>query len=224
MPDLSLIHCTVPARHGSAPHPALILLHGLGANELDLLSFAHVMDPQVFAISARAPYSYYTGYMWYDLDRDGPGLGSESIERSLKLLHRFLGGAMEAYPIDPTRVFLGGFSMGAAMAGAMALLEPERVAGVIMASGYLPPDAGGRYRGQDAADHPIFMGHGTLDPVVPVQYARMTRDYLRGTPVELTYREYEIGHEVSVEELTHMASWLSAALARNRPSIQATRE
>ena len=108
------------------------------------------------------------------------------------------------------------------MSGAIALLEPELVAGVVMASGYLPPDPDGRYRAHGAAGHTIFMGHGTLDPMVPVQYARMTRDYLLGTPVDLTYREYQIGHEVSVEELTEMSSWLTAVLAEPDSRVEAT--
>ncbi len=211
--DFALTHRALPARAGSGPHPCLLLLHGLGSNELDLLSMAPELDPRVFTISARAPFAYrWGGYMWYDLEQHGPGLGSASIERGLDLLRRFVGEVVEAYPVDPKRLYVGGFSMGAAMAGALALLEPETISGALMTSGYLPPDQRRRYRGQDAAGHPIFQAHGTYDPVVPIDVGRRTRDYLQRSPVDLTYREYPIGHEVSLDELRDIAAWLSDVL------------
>jgi phospholipase/carboxylesterase len=218
MTDLSLTHRTHPARAGAPPHPGLVLLHGLGSNELDLLSMAPAIDPRAYIISARAPLSYrWGGYMWYDLEQHGPGLGSESIESALQLLERFLTEVIEAYPIDPERLYVGGFSMGAAMAGALGLLYPERAAGAIMVSGYLPPDGQGRYRMEAAVGHPYFQTHGTNDPVVSIDYARQTRDFLLQTPVDLTYREYPIGHEVSLPELQDLAAWFSRVLD-SRPS------
>lgn len=223
MTEFSLTHRSIPPRSGSPPHPGLVLLHGLGSNELDLLSMAPQVDARAYIISARAPLSSaWGGYMWYDLERHGPGLGSESIETSLNLLGRFLGEVLQRYPIDAQSLYLGGFSMGAAMAGALALLEPERVAGVIMLSGYLPPDPTGRYRGKDAAGRPFFQAHGTMDPLVPIEAARRTRAYLDGTGVELTYREYPIDHGVSFDELLEVSTWLSAALDRGAPEARST--
>lgn len=213
MPELSLIHRTQPARSGSPPYPGLVLLHGLGSNELDLLSMAPVIDPRTYIISARAPLSYrWGGYMWYDLEQHGPGLGSESIEAALQSLERFLQEVIESYPIDSQRLYVGGFSMGAAMAGALGLLYPEKVSAGIMVSGYLPPDPGDRYRTAAAAGHPYFQAHGTNDSVVSIDVARQTRDFLLGTPIELTYREYPIGHEVSLPELQDLAAWFAAVL------------
>lgn len=150
--------------------------------------------------------------MWYDLERHGPGLGSESIEEALRLLERFLDEVIDAYRIDPRRLYVGGFSMGAAMAGALGLLYPETVAAAIMVSGYLPPDPDRRYRSEAATGHPFFQAHGTNDPVVSIDYARQTRDFLLQTPVDLTYREYPIGHEVSLPELQDLADWFSGVL------------
>lgn len=209
----TLIHQTVPARRGVPPHPALLLLHGLGDTEAGLLPIASQIDPRVYVISARAPFPHsWGGYAWFDLEHHGPGLGSESIEHSIGLLDRFLGELLATYPIDPDRLFIGGFSMGAMMAGAISLLHPERVRGTIMISGALPPDATGRYRMSDVAGLPIFIGHGTEDPVVPILYARMTRDYLLNTPVQITYREYPTGHGVTLEEITDLAAWFTEVL------------
>ena len=81
-----------------------------------------------------------------------------------------------------------------------------------MASGFLPPPDGGSYRSAEAAGHPFFQAHGIHDTTVPLEYAHMTRDFLQATPVDLTYREYPIGHEVSMEELQDLHAWLSRVL------------
>jgi phospholipase/carboxylesterase len=196
------------------------LLHGLGSDELDLYAIATQLDTRVFAISARAPNAYqWGGYMWYDL-AEGPGLGGAGIQGSLDLLRSFLDEIVERYPVDAQRLFVGGFSMGAAMAGALALLEPERVRGAAMISGYLPPPAPQHpYRPEAAAGHPIFQSHGTLDRVIPLQYARHTRDYLQSTQIDLTYREYPIGHEVSLEELRDLEAWIERQVLGERDSV-----
>lgn len=215
MPPTTLVHRVRPASSGAAPHPGLLLLHGLGSNEDDLFTLASQLDPRLTAISVRAPQSYrWGGYMWWDIDQESAGLGGAGIQASMKLLDRFLTEAIAAYDLDAARIYAGGFSQGAAMAGAFGLLHPDRVAGAIMASGFLPPDPDndGRYRTEEAAGHPFFQAHGTADPVVSITYARMTRDFLETTPVDLTYREYPMGHEVSLDELQDLRRWLDGTL------------
>jgi phospholipase/carboxylesterase len=106
------------------------------------------------------------------------------------------------------------------MSGALALLEPDRVAGAVMISGYLPPPAAGRaYPPGSGAGRPFFQAHGTVDTVVPLLYARQTRDFLLASGAQLTYREFPIGHEVSAEELQDLDAWLREVLsgAASRP-------
>jgi phospholipase/carboxylesterase len=188
-------------------------LHGLGSNENDLIALAPLLDERLFVVSVRAPLTYrWGGYTWFDLEKDGPGLGTKTIESSLTVLRTFLEELEQAYPIDPDRLYLGGFSMGAAMAGAMLLLYPEKLAGAIMVSGFLPPDGSSRYRLAETAGRPLFQAHGLHDPVVPLEYAHQTRDFLQTTPVELEYHEYPIGHQVSDDELRDLVAWLDQRL------------
>jgi phospholipase/carboxylesterase len=224
MATFSLIHRLQPARRGAPPHPGLLLLHGRGSDENDLLALAAELDPRLFTVSARAPFRFpWGGYMWYDLEANMAGRPSqESIQASLDRLRRFLDEIVAAYPIDQQRLYIGGFSMGAAMAAALALLEPKRLAGAIVLSGYLPLHTALPYRPQEAAGHPFFQAHGTFDPVLPVQLARLTRDYLTQTPVDLTYREYPIGHEVGDQELRDLAAWLTSVLDVQEPETQPT--
>lgn len=217
MPDLSLVHRTIPARSGSAPHPGLLLLHGRGTDESDLLSLGHELDDRLFVVSARAPFRFpWGGYAWYGLDPSGVGFPEpRGLESSLDLLRSFLGEIMEAYPIDPARFYTAGFSMGSVMAGTLGLVEPERVAGAMILSGYLPLHSGLAFRPDDATGHPFFQGHGSLDPVIPVSFGRETAEYLRGTPVDLTYREYPIAHAIGPQELDDMRSWMESALDKS---------
>ncbi|GAC1324835.1 MAG: alpha/beta fold hydrolase [Chloroflexota bacterium] len=222
MPETPLNHRSRPATTGHGPYPALILMHGLGSNEDDMMSLAPHVDDRMYVFSLRAPLpSRWGGYSWFDYEVEGPWVGGRSIGRSLTAVSQFLNAVVEDYPIDPTRIYLGGFSMGAAMTGALVLLEPERVAGGLMISGFLPPDGSPpRYRGSDAAGHPIFQAHGTRDHIVSIAFARQTRDFLQRTPVDLTYREYPIGHEVSAPELSDVAEWLTSVLDGYDAAVQ----
>lgn len=214
---MDLVHLVRPAE-GAGPHPGLVLLHGLGSNEQDLFTFAGQIDPRLTVISVRAPLPYgYGGYMWYDLN-EGSGLQGEGISGSLAALDEFLQGLPDRYDVDPARLYLGGFSQGAAMAGASGLLHPDRVAGVVMLSGYLPPPAEGdeRYFSGRAAGKPFFQANGTLDQVVLIAWGRATRDALQKAGVALTYREYPMAHEVILPEVMDLARWLDGAL---RPAL-----
>jgi phospholipase/carboxylesterase len=214
MPDLSLVHRTAPARSGDAPHPGLLLLHGRGTDENDLLPLAGEIDDRLFAVSARAPFHFpWGGYAWYGLDERGVGYPEEeSLLESLRLLRQFVGEILEAYPIDPSRLYALGFSMGSVMAGTLALADPQRVAGGMILSGYFPIHNDLPLQPAEAAGHPIFQGHGTMDGVIPVSFGRETRDYLETTPVDLTYREYPMGHQISGPELADMRAWMSERL------------
>lgn len=212
-PD-TLQYVALSARSGAPPHPGLLLLHGRGSNEQDLLSLGSYIDPRFVVISARGPFTFGPdSYYWYDLDASLAGQPSpESIEFSLSLVTQFIDQIIPAHSIDPEKMLVGGFSMGGAMAAASALMFPDRVAGAIILSGYVPIHTDLPYRADECAGHPIFQGHGTLDEVLPVDLGRMTRDYLSRTPVELTYREYPIAHEVSPQELEDVAKWTREVL------------
>lgn len=209
---LKLVHRTAAAREGSEPYPALVLLHGIGSDELDLLGLTPQIDSSLFVISLRAPNAYGGyGYSWYDLSL---GFGrSESLERSIDLVAGFLREMREVYPIDPARVYVGGFSQGAAMTLATSLLHRDLVAGSIALSGYLPPEL--PYPA-DSGGLPVFQAHGIHDPTVPVHAARLTRDALLERRVDLTYREFPIGHAVSEAELKELAEWVDRQLANTR--------
>lgn len=212
----SLTHVIVEPRSGSAPHPLLLLLHGRGADEYDLLPLVGELDPRLLTVSVRAPHRVPgSGYMWYALDERGVGFPDrESIVPSMDQLLALVRQIIAERPgeIDPTRVYTAGFSMGAVMAASLALTAPAEVAGAAILSGYVPTGSDLSIEPEALTGHPFFVAHGTLDPMIPVVWGRKSRETLAQFPVELEYHEYREGHEIGSDELTDLAAWFTRVL------------
>jgi phospholipase/carboxylesterase len=205
----SLAHRFEPARAaGSGPTPGLLLLHGRGADELDLLGIVPALDSRLAVVSARAPFELGFGYYWYELlDIGRPE--ERSFRQALALLDAFSVEMLTRYQLEPTQLYVLGFSQGAMMAGALALTQPDRFAGTLALSGYLPLHAGLTLEASQQAGNAWFVAHGERDPVIPVGFGRESRDYLSSAGADLTYREYPIPHAISDAELADIAQWLT---------------
>lgn len=197
--------------------PLLVLLHGIGADELDLLPVADALDPRLSVLSLRAPHpAEPMGYAWYALDWSAspPAPDLEQAERSRRELVAALPELASRAGADPARTFLFGFSQGATMALAVALTHPELVRGVVLLSGRVLPGLEGR-----AAPPARLAGlealvlHGVDDDVLPVERGRETRDLLaRLVGPRVEYREHDAGHFVTRESIADVARWLSARI------------
>lgn len=209
---LSHLAVSPAVRADEGPPPGLLLLHGRGADERDLLGLAPALDPRLLIVSARAPLPLGWGYHWYELGEIGAP-ESESFGRSLDLLAAFIPTVVTGFGIDPRRLFLLGFSQGAMMSGSIALTRPDLAAGAVLLSGYLPLSSGLPIAEDRLAGFPVFVGHGVDDPVIPVAFGRQAGDYLTRIGANLTYREYPIEHRISELELDDIAAWLSSRLA-----------
>src|SRR5262245_8473785 len=140
---LSLVHLVRrPERAGASP-PLLILLHGIGSNEEDLMGLEPYLDERFVVVSARAPHPYgWGGYAWFEIEwlPNVIVIDRAQAEQSRDLIVRFIGEAAAAYGADPARVYLMGFSQGAMMSGWVALTHPELVAGAALMSGRVPEE------------------------------------------------------------------------------------
>ena len=196
-------------------HPVLLLLHGRGTNEDDLLSLADYLDPRFFIVSVRAPFKFeegFGGYTWYDLQGIGtphPEQFSESYER----LTQFVSDVRENYPVDPQRMFMLGFSMGSIMSLALSLTKPELIRGVVAHSGYIPENTSLKFAWDRLQNLSLFVAHGVDDPVIPVHLGRRAQDLLSKTQADLTYKEYPIPHTMSEQSVSDLADWLREKLA-----------
>ena len=192
--------------------PLLLLLHGYGANEEDLLDLVPHLDARLFCVSARAPYALdFGGFAWFDIEIGPAGVrfAFAEAEEPLVQVLSLVDALRRAH--RPTRVFIAGFSQGASMALAAALKRPRAFAGAIALSGVcesdmLPEDAAS-VRGLK-----VFMSHGRFDPVIPIAQARASRDRLAPLGLDLLYKEYDMPHAIAQLCLEDLASWLRAQL------------
>ena len=201
--------------NGKKP-PLLLLLHGFGASETDLIGFAEYLDKRFFVASARAPIALgWGGFAWFEINYAGGSISiqSEQAETSRQKLLKFIDEIAAKHDLDTARIYLAGFSQGAIMTYSLILTEPEKFAGAVPMSGILAlenlqnPAAAERLQ-----DFPIFVSHGVHDQVLPVQMGRQARAILEKLPVKLDYKEYPVAHNISEESLADVAAWLTARL------------
>jgi len=196
----------------------LLLLHGIGSNERDMAALAPFLDPRLVVLSVRSPLPIGPdAYAWFRVafTPHGPVVDAEQAAQGLELLPRFARAAAAAYGADARRVYVAGFSQGGIMALGGLLTAPETFAGAIMMSGRLPDEVleraapPQRLRGKG-----VLVLHGTQDATLPVAHGRAARERLERLPVDLTYREFEMGHTVSLPSLQFAARWLAQELDR----------
>ncbi len=213
---MPLVHRLVAARSPSPRPPLLVLLHGIGADEADLLPLVPHLDPRFLVISARAPHPEPPGHRWYAIDwaTSPPSADPAEIIASRDLLGRFVEGAVAEHGADPARVFLLGFSQGAIMALALLLARPDLVRGVVAHSGRLARLAGSDAPADALARAEVLLLHGEEDPVVPASEGRKAHrvlDALVGT--RATWVAFPgLGHAISAESLGVAARWLTERL------------
>ncbi len=217
MKQLSLTHIVrQPAVPSEGRPPLLVLLHGIGSNEQDLMGLAPSLDGRFLIASARAPITLERGaYAWFHIQFTPTGIviQPQEADASRLLLLKFVDELVEAYGADPSRVYLMGFSQGCIISLAAALTHPEKFAGVVGMSGRLMPEIEPLIApAEQLRGLAMIIVHGTLDQVLPVSYGRGIRDRLQTLPVDLTYREYPMPHTVSPESLRDIAAWLSTRL------------
>jgi phospholipase/carboxylesterase len=214
---LALTHLVQqPRRRGAGAPPLLILLHGYGSNEQDLFGLAPYVDPRFLVVGARAPHTLMPGgYAWFQLDWTARGLVIDlaQAEASRKLVARFVGEVVATYAADPHQVYLCGFSQGAILSATVALTEPELAAGAVLMSGRVPDAIRPMIAPAERLDGlPFLVTHGLYDQVLPIANGRASRALLETLPVELTYREYPMAHEINAECLHDVTKWLTARL------------
>lgn len=212
-----LEHRVIPPRARSAQPPLLVLLHGIGADEADLLPIVPFLDPRFLVVSARAPHrAEPMGYRWYAIDwsTTPPRADSAEMVASRDLLGRFVEEATAAYGADRSNVFLFGFSQGAIMSLALLVARPELVRGVVAHSGRLSRLPGPALSADALAHAALLILHGAQDPVVPASEGRKAYEVLAPLMgARVAYRAFEdLGHGISEESIAEATRWLTARL------------
>lgn len=221
---MSLIYSERPAASGAVG--LLILHHGRGADERDLLSLADVLDPQgrLHVVSPRAPLTLpgSPGNHWYVVARVGHP-DPKTFHATYAVLAAFHDELWERTGIAPERTVLGGFSMGAVMSYALGLAaERPTPAGILAFSGFIPtvenwqPDLGSR------PHLPVFIAHGRHDPVIDVAFARRARTLLEAGGLRVSYHESDGAHQIDPSHIPIATEWLTAATSAQSLPAAAT--
>ena len=179
----------------------LVLLHGYGSDERDMLGLARELPPEVDVVCFRAPGETENGgYAWFDLSVDETGFGfdEEGFQYAIALVLGELGEVMGDVPL-----VMGGFSQGAMVAAAVVLVEPRIDAAWLM-SGAFPPGL----EMPPSPARPILAQHGTADPVLPVAMGRDLVKRLIEIGMAVDAREYPMGHAISADSLADGVAWL----------------
>jgi len=211
----------------TAPHPsvAVIWLHGLGADGNDFVPMVRELDLKglpairfVFPHAKQIPVTINGGYVmraWYDISvadltrREDEG-GLRDSQRDVEALI----AREKARGIPASRIILAGFSQGCAMTLQTGLRHPEKLAGMLCLSGYLPlGDKAAHERTEESIDTPIFMAHGRQDPVVPFVRAEQSRDTLTGLGYTIEWHDYPMQHSLCFEEVQDISAWMKKVLA-----------
>ncbi len=215
-PDFALEHVSIAPEDGPETPPAVVLLHGRGADEEDLVPVGRQLPGGVHLLSVRAPTRLGPGFTWYDIDLSAGGLHAsqpdpDDFDESLSLLSAFLETAIAEYGLDDEQIGLLGFSQGAILALGALAEQPERYAWIVGLHGYLPA----RYDVNDLADAAgtaVFLGGGTQDEVIPATRAEDAANRLEAAGVEVTFRTYPIGHGIGREEAGDLIAWVDSQL------------
>lgn len=194
-------------------NPLIVLIHGYGSNEEDLFSFATELPDDHYIVSVQAPYQVPPyGFAWYaisfDADMNKFSNDEQAIE-SRDLLAKFIDELTAKYAIDSNNVNLIGFSQGAILSYAIAVTYPEKINKVAALSGYFNPEIMTPKADQSAYDHlKIFGSHGTVDQVIPVEWARKSKGLLEPLQISFEYKEYPVGHGVAPQNFYDLKAFL----------------
>lgn len=219
MPLLS----TVELETAADPQWTVLWLHGLGADGHDFEPVVpELVRPHwpalrfVFPHAPVRPITINNGVpmrAWYDIagfdfaHRADPAGLAESVAQAEALIAR-----EGERGIAPNRVLLAGFSQGGAVALSLALGRELPLAGVIALSTYLPGSSGHR-AGAQAATQPVFMAHGSADPVIPVAESERSLQALQSLGFDVEWHRYPMAHQVCAEEIADLGQWMERRLA-----------
>jgi phospholipase/carboxylesterase len=199
------------------PEGLLVLHHGRGADEHDLLSLADVLDPQkrLHVATPRAPLQLpgWPGYHWYVVPRVGYP-DHDTFHAAYEQLAAFHDELWERTGVSPDRTVLGGFSMGSVMSYSLGLAANRPApAGILAFSGFLPVVDGWQPSLADRTSTRAFLAHGRNDPIMGVDFARQAQALLTEGGLDVEYHESDAAHHIDPAHVPAAIDWLAATLS-----------
>jgi phospholipase/carboxylesterase len=198
------------------PAGLLVLHHGRGADEHDLLGLADVLDPgrRLHAVTPRAPLTLpgWPGHHWYVVPRVGYP-DPDTFHAAYAQLAGFHDELWERTGLTPEQTVLGGFSMGSVMSYALGLgADRPAPAGILAFSGFVPIVDGWQPDLATRKTTRVFIAHGRRDPVMEVGFAQRARDLVEAGGLEVEYHESDAAHHIDPAHVGPATAWLAASL------------
>lgn len=216
---MTLLHYAERPAAGE-PEGLVLLHHGRGADELDLLTLADVLDPdrRLHIVTPRAPLQLpgSPGYHWYLVPRVGHP-DPESFKAAHQALSELHDELAQRTGVDAARTVLGGFSMGCVMSYALGLdVTRSLPAGILAFSGFIPTVSAWQPDLQSRRGLPVFIAHGSRDAVISVDFGRAAAQRLRDGGLSVDYHESEASHHIDPRELPAAAEWLERTIPQKQ--------
>lgn len=200
--------------------PLLIMFHGYGSNEEDLFDLCRDAPSDFLVISVRAPQVLsYSQYSWfsYDWSSGFPEADIHESNESRLYVKKLIEEIILTFNIDPSQIYLLGFSQGAELSLSIALSFTKLIRGVVVLSGKLSEETKATLKNHQEESVPnMFWGHGRLDPVIPFRFAEEGKEILEKIGAPLSFHEYPIGHGVSPQEERDIAEWFISVVNQNK--------
>ncbi|GAA3727195.1 alpha/beta hydrolase [Salinactinospora qingdaonensis] len=198
-------HVAVPA--DTAQAPTLLLLHGTGADERDLLDLGHALAPGAALLSPRGRVDENGANRWFRRLREGVFDVDDVVARAHELAG-FVAAATEHYGMNRDRLIAVGFSNGANIAAALLLLHPELLRGAALFAAAAPLQ-GREPEHVDLSAASVFIAAGTADPITPIDQARLLADQLSRRGAHTQFAQHPGGHTLPPDVLTAARTWLA---------------
>ncbi len=213
---------TIEIESGANPTASIIWMHGLGADANDFVPIVKELNLRdcpsirfVFPNAPQIPVTLNGGYImraWYDIAAAGTDINLREDANGLRQSQLQINALIErenARGIPTDKIILAGFSQGCAMSLQTGLRYPQKLAGIMGLSGYVPlANKLSDERHMANQDTPIFLVHGTSDPVIPIQRAQQSRDLLIELGYKIEWHDYWMQHSVSPQEVIDIGHWL----------------
>jgi phospholipase/carboxylesterase len=198
---------------GPGPHPTVVMLHGRSGDEEVMWVFARTLPKDWLVVAPRGiKPDPDGGYAWHPRQRDEwPSLAT--FETAAQAVSRFIRSLPGVYHADPERIFVMGFSQGAATAYATAMYEPGLIRGIAGLVGFVPVSCEAAIDTLALQNLPIFMAVGKEDPLIPYERTASCAQTLRASGADLTYHEYDTGHRLNAQGMRDLAEWWQAQAA-----------
>ncbi len=199
------------------PKAGVILLHGVGGNETNLLEVAHALDPEVLVVLPRGPLQFAPGqYGWFRVafSANGPQIDPVEAEASRKTLIGFIAQLEAIYGVPAGNTLIAGFSQGGIMSASVALSAPEQVCGFGILSGRILPELAAQLASRERlAVLQAFISHGEFDNTLPVSWAQRAEQWLAELGVAFESERYPAGHTLTAAMQADFIAWTHGRIA-----------